>query len=545
MTKKSDFDRVVFQPQTFQGMQRGINKIANAVRPTLGPIPRVVAITKTKPHDQTPEIFDRGGVIARRIQQIEDRDEDAGAMFIRQLLWRQHEFMGDGTATTAVLFQSIYNQSIKYITAGGNAMIMRRHMEAGMRLIMDQLEAMTIPVEDRKTITQVSESVCFDPELSNVLGEIFDIMGVYGQVDIRSGRSRDITREYVNGTIYNEAGFHTQFMVNDPEYVRAQLETPAIFLSDFEINETDQILPVVRAAIKAGETGLVVVCRKISDQAIGVLTGVSRDPERFKALAVKTPGMGAIKQAAFLEDLAVLTGGRAVEQVTGETTENFKADAFGHARRVWADKEYIGVIGGSGDPIQIRKHIAALKGRYEHVDDEDIRELTLTRLGEFMGGSATLFIGGLSEIDIDSKKDLAESAIGSVRGALLKGVLPGGGAALLACKPKLDQMARQAETLDGRVAYQILSRALEEPTRTILTNAGYDPDVELSRIEEAGLGYSLDIRQGAVADMTHAGIFDSAGVLLEAVRGAIATAALGITVDVMVHKKRQKIANRP
>ncbi len=212
MPNKSDFERVVFQPHTYQGMQRGINLIADAVRPTLGPIPRVVAITKTKPHDQTPEIFDRGGVIARRVQQITGRDEDAGAMFIRQLLWRQHEYMGDGTATTAVLFQSIYNQAIQYIAAGGNAMIMRRHLEAGLRVIIEQIETMTIPVEDRETISQVAELVCFDSELSKVLGEIFDIMGVYGQVDIRSGRSREITREYVNGTIY-EFGF--SFKVDD------------------------------------------------------------------------------------------------------------------------------------------------------------------------------------------------------------------------------------------------------------------------------------------------------------------------------------------
>ena len=544
MTKNADFERVVFQPQTYQGMQYGINLIADAVRPTLGPIPRMVAITKTKPHDQTPEIFDRGGIIARRVQQVAGRDQDAGAMFIRQLLWRQHELMGDGTATTAVLFQSVYNQALKYIAAGGNAMIMRHHLEAGMRLILDQLEGMTIPVRDRETITQVAESTCFDPELSKVLGEIFDIMGVYGQVDIRSGRTRDTTREYVSGTIY-EDGFHSQSMVNNPENVRAQLENTAVFLSDLEIKESDEIVPVIRAAIQAGETGLVVVCRSISDQAIGVLTGVSRDPARFRALAVKTPGMGAIKQSAFLEDLAVLTGGRAVLQASGESSKNITADVFGHARRFWAEKDFFSVISGGGDPIQIRQHISRLKQRYLHVEDVDTRKLTLIRLGKFMGGSATLYIGGLSEIDIDARKELAEWAIDSVRGALLKGVLPGGGAALLACKSSMDQMAAQAESLDERVAYQVLSRALEEPPRTILVNSGYDPSVILDQIVQAGAGFGFDIRAGQVVDMVQAGIFDSAGVILEAVRGALSTAALGITVDVMVHKKRQKIANRP
>jgi chaperonin GroEL len=453
--------------------------------------------------------------------------------------------MGDGTATTAVLFQSIYNQAIKYIVAGGNAMIVRRHLEAGLRLVLHQLEAMTLPVEDRETITQVAESVCFDPELSNVLGEIFDITGVYGQVDIRTGRSRGIEREYVMGTIYDDSGFHTQLMVNNPEKVRAQLESPAIFLSDLEIKDADEIVPVVRAAIHAGEKGLVVVCRSISEQAIGVLTGVSRDPERFKALAVKTPGMGAIKQAAFLEDLAVLTGGRLMTQSSGETTKNFSVDDFGHSRRAWADKEFFSIIAGAGDPVQIRRHIAVLKGRHQNMDDQDIRKLSLTRLGKFMGGSATLYVGGLSEIDIDARKDLAEWAIGSIRGALLKGVLAGGGAALLDCKPQIDTMASKAQDLDERVAYQVLSKALEEPTRTILENSGYDPSVVLAQIEEAGPGHGLDVRSGRVVHMTQSGIFDSAGVLLEAVRGAVSTAALGATVDVMIHKKRQKIANRP
>ncbi len=544
MTKNTNFERVVFQPNTFQGMQRGINQIADAVRPTLGPIPRLVAITKVKPHDQTPEMLDRGGLIARRVQQIAGRDEDVGAMFIRQLLWRQHQLMGDGTATTAVLFQAVYNEAIKYIVAGGNAMVMRRPLETGMQVILDQLEAMTVPVEDREIIAQVANSVCFDPELSKILGEIFDITGVYGQVDIRSGRSREITREYVSGTVF-ESGFHTQLMVNDPEYVRAQLENPAIFLSDLEIKEPDEIIPVLRAAIEAGETGLVIVARSISDKAIGVLSAASRNPQRFKALAVKTPGTGLQKQSAFMDDLAVLTGGQANLQVLAESTQNFRPDALGHARRVWADKEYLGVIGGQGDPIHIRKHIAELKGRYLNMDDEDIRQLTLTRLGKLMGGSATLFVGGLSEVDINLKKDLAEWAIGSVRGALLKGVLPGGGAALLACKPKLDEMAAEAEILDERVAYQVLSRALEEPTRTILVNAGYDPGVYLARIEQAGPGYAFDILGDQVVEMAQAGIYDSAGVLLEAVRGAISSAALGLTVDTLVHKKRQKIANQP
>ena len=544
MIKHNHFERVVFQPQTYQGMQRGINTIANAVRPTLGPLPRNVAITKVKPHDQTPEMLDNGGVIARRVQQIAGRDEDAGAMFIRQMLWRQHERMGDGTATAAVLFQSVYNEALRFIAAGGNAMLMRRYLESGLRVVLDQMTARTIPVEDRHTIAQVAESVSFDPELSGVLGEIFDIMGVYAQVDIRSGRSRDITREYVGGTIF-EGGFHSQLMVNDPERVRARLDTPAIFLSNLEINTSEELVPLIQQALENGYTGLVVMARAFSDQAIGTLTTASRDPRRFNALAVKTPGNGLQEETAFLEDLAVLTGGRAFLQILADSPKKVHPEELGSARRVWADKEFLGFIGGQGDPIQIRQQVASLKARYANIEDDDIRKLTLKRLGKLMGGSASLFVGGLSEIDITTRKEQAEAAVGAVRGALLRGVLPGGGAALLACKPVLDEMAAHADVLEERVAYQVLSRALEEPTRTILLNAGYDPSVYLARIAQAAPGFGFDVRTAQVVDMVQAGIFDSAGVLFEALWGAVSSAALALTVDSLVHKKRQKIANRP
>lgn len=544
MTKENKFTRVVFQPHVYQGMQTGINQMANAVRPTLGPVPRNVAISKVKPHDQLPEMLDSGGVIARRIYQLPDRDVDTGAMFLRQLLWGQHELVGDGTATTAVLFQSVFNEALKFMAAGGNAMILRHHLEIGMRIIYEKLEEMVILVQNRETITQVAESVCFDPELSSVLGEILDITGVYGQVDIRSGRSRDITREYVGGTVY-EGGFHTNLMVNDKENVRAQLENPAIFLSDLAFSSTEDVIPIVRAAAEAGLPGIVIVCRSISDAATGILYAASKNPDKFKALAVKTPGMKVSEQSAYLEDFGVLTGAKPYLQIFTDNAKNVNSSDLGRARRVWADKTFTSVIGGSGQPMEIRRHVAVLKGRYEHTDDLEIRKLTLTRLGKLMGGSATLYIGGLSEHDINSRKEVAGWAVGAIRSALLKGVLPGGGAALLACKPVMDEKAREAEILEEKVACQVLSRALEEPARTILSNAGYDPNVHIAKICDMNMGYGFDVRNGEISDMVEVGVIDSAGVVLEAVRGAISSAALGLTVDTIVHRKRQKIANNP
>ncbi len=536
--------RVVFQPNTYQGMQRGINQVVNAIRPTLGPLPRKVAVSKIQSQNQFPEMLDSGGIIARRIIQLPDRDSDTGAMFIRHLLWRQHERVGDGTATTAVLFHAIYREALKFIVAGGNAMVMRRHLEEGMNSILKFLEKMTIPVSDKETITQVAESVCFDSELSKVLGEIFDVVGFFGQVDIRSGRSRKITYEFVGGTVL-EGGLHATTMINDQENVRAYLEEPAIFLSDLEIKESEEIIPIIKRALEAGYTGLVIIARTISEKVLGILHSFSQNSERFQGFGVKIPGIGPSQHSAYLEDLAILTGASPYLQAISNKPEKISADHFGKARRVWADKNFLGIFAGGGDPVKIRAHIKMLKDRYQQINDDETLELTLTRLGKLMGGSASLYIGGISETEIEHRKETATWAIGAVRSALLRGVLPGGGAAFLACKSTLEQRAIRAQSLEEKVAYQVLSRAMEEPTRTILGNAGYDPDLMISRIGEAPGCDGFDVRSGKPAAMVQAGILDSAGVLMEAVKGAVSSAALILTVDTLVHRKKPKMADRP
>jgi chaperonin GroEL len=334
-------------------------------------------------------------------------------------------------------------------------------------------------------------------------------------------------------------------MINDPGNVRAYLEEPAIFLSDLDIKEPNEIIPVLRAALDAGFSGLVIIARAISDEVVGILHTTSRKPERFTTFGVKTPGISLSEQIAYLDDLAILTGGRPYLQVVADHPKNIRPEHFGQARRIWADKNFLGIFGGGGEPAEIRAHVQNLRDRYLQVDDDDILKLTLARLGKLMGGSATLYIGGSSEHEIEQRKEAAEWAMGAVRSALLRGVLPGGGASFLACKPMLDLNAKEASNLERRVSYQVLSRAMEEPSRTILSNAGYDPDVMISRIVNSDGCDGFDVRSGKPSNMLESGILDSAGVLMEAVRGAISSAALALTVDTLVHSKKQKTADRP
>jgi len=533
---KSHTQRVVFQPATYRGMQRGINQIVKAIRPTLGPLPRVVAIARVL-SDRTPELLDNGGMIARRIIQLANCDEDMGAMFIRHLLWRLHEKVGDGTATAAALFQSVYNQGVRYVTSGGNAMQLRRYLEKGMRVTLDELTGMAVHLEGKERLAQIAESICYDPPLAKMLGEIFDIIGEYGRLEILSGHSRELEREYVEG-MYWTGGIRSRQMITDHTQFRTEMENAAILISDLKIEDPRQLMPLVEMARQAEIRSLLITAQKLSDSAVSLLLAASQDPSQFQAIAVKARGLAADDQAAAMEDLAILTGGRPFVNAAGYTLSGVKSQDLGRARRVWADRFSFGIVGGKGDPRALRKHIANLRAVFRQAKDPAVRKKLRERIGKLMGGSATLWVGGTTELEIEARKELAERTANVLRGAIMEGVVPGGGVSLLACRPALQRMVDQSTDPDERAAYRILIKALEEPIRTILTNAGHNASEVMAEIKRAGAGYGFDVRSRQVVDMVQAGIFDAASVQKAAVHSAIAGAALALTVDVLIHHKK-------
>jgi chaperonin GroEL len=540
--RKSPIQRVVFQPTAYRGFQQGINQMVAAIRPTLGPLSRHVAIEpamRTSP----PELLDNGGVIARRILQLTDRDADVGAMFVRQFLWNLHEKAGDGTATAAVLFQSIYNEGIRYIAAGGNAMQLRQRLEEGMRLIDAELSRMTFAIAGQDKLAHIAETICYDPPLAKMLGEIFDIIGEYGRLDIRSGRGRDLEREYVEG-MYWERGILSREMITDQTKFRATLHNAVILISDLKIDDPRPLVSLLRRAAQANIRSLLIVAGEFSDSVIGTLL-LNNKPDKFQVIAVKTPGNGITEQAAALEDLAILTGGKPVLKVTKETLDQVTNEHLGQARRVWADRHNFGFVGGRGNPRALRQHIARLRAAFEQTEDPAERKKLQQRIGKLLGGSATLWIGGLSETTIKARQELAKRTAEAMRGAVREGVLPGGGVSLLACRPVLqDKLERTTDSVE-RAAYRILIKALEAPIRTIISNAGYEASQIMAEITQAGPGYGFDVTSGQVVKMTEAGIFDAAGVQTAAVRSAISSAALALTIDVLVHHKKPQQSSRP
>ncbi|MCS7260001.1 MAG: hypothetical protein NZ765_04370 [Anaerolineae bacterium] len=532
--------RVVFNPTAYQGFQRGVNLIAEAVRPTLGPLPRKVAVARTA-LSLPPEMLDNGALIARRIQELPHRNEDMGAMFLRHVLWRLQDDVGDGTATAAVLFQSLYNQSLRYIVSGGSPTVLRRAFEAAIPLIRSELEAMTLPVQGATQLAQLAESICHDPELAAVLGEIHDIIGEYGQLDIRDGRRHEIEREYVEGTYWN-SGVLSPEMITDHRTLRVDLQDAAILISDLAMKEPLELVPVLEAVHRAGIRALMITVDEMSPSVRGLLLA-NRRPGTFDLAAVRTPDSRRTEGRMAMEDMAALTGGRPLIHDAGETLNDFRLERLGYARLIWADKTKFGIIGGKGDSRALQAHIHHLKAAFARARDVDERKRLRERIGRLLGGSAVLWVGGFGPSHIEARKSLAIYTSDTLRGILREGVVPGGGTALLDCVPSLRARYEQASDPDERAAYRILAQALETPMRTIVANAGYDASEVLAEVKLAGRGHGFDVRSGRVVRMVEAGILDSAAVQKAIVTDVISAVGLALTIEVLVQRKDPPVAH--
>jgi len=497
-------------------------------------LPRRVAIQPVI-STKSPELLDSGGTIARRIIQIQDRDQDVGLMFARHMLWKLQEKIGDGTATAAVIFQEIFNQGVRYKTAGGNAMRLRSFLQDGMKLIVSELDRQINPLSGQSQLTGLAESISYDSEVAEHLGTIFETIGPYGRLEVRTGRTREIRHEYVQG-VYWEGGPISPEMILDKSEVRTIFYDGAVLATDLALNEPTEAIEILETALSLGITHLLLVVSSLSDKALAPLLNPN-NRDRIQVLAVKTPGTGLEAQAANLTDLAMLTGGRPVFGATQARPGDVQAADFGYARRIWAYKESFGITSGKGDPAAIREHVRRLQEAYWQAEETDDVEKLLKRLGHLMNGSATLWIGALTEDEYQSRKEVAQRTARALRMALLEGVLPGGGVALLTCLPVIEARIHQLSDMDAIAAHRILVQALQAPFRTLLENSGYEAGQALAALENAKQGYGFDLRSGQITDMRQAGIVDPARVVKEAVRSAVSSAALLLTTDVLVHKR--------
>jgi chaperonin GroEL len=430
---------------------------------------------------------------------------------------------------------------VRYIAAGGNAMMLRRHLERGAAIILDELDRMTQPVSGKARLARVAEAICHDPELAKVLGEIFDIIGAYGQLDIRTGQGRTIDREYVEGMYWDRGAVSREMLAGLAEG-RAELQDGAVLISDLKFESARDLIPALNEIVRAQVRGLLIIGSDFSDEVKAFLLA-NRKPDLFLAIAVKTPGGTPDEQIAALEDLAVLTGGAPLYRAAEHTLRDFRPVHLGRARRIWANALHFGIVAGKGDPRALRRHIAELRDRHDQASDADLRKKLQQRLSKLLGGSATLFTGGSTEIEINARKELARRTADALRGVVRDGVVPGGGVALLACQSALKQAFSRVDDPDERAARGILHRALEMPLRTILSNAGYEASAVMAEMNGSTCGF--DVTVGQVVDVVEAGLLDAASVVKTAIGAAIHGAALALTVDVMVHHQQPETTLNP
>jgi chaperonin GroEL len=372
LTKKQT-PGVVFQPQVYNALQQGINKMVGAIRPTLGPVSGGVLIDHVNKAETLPEYLDDGGLIARRIIELPDRNEDMELCW-RSMITRQYGEVGDGAATAAVLLGAIFDAGIRYIAAGGNAMQLRRQLEGSIPLVFETLDGMVTPIEGQAALTRMAYTLCHNQTMAQLLGEAFDLVGDYGRLEIREGYGRELRLEYVEGTYY-ESGLISRTILPDDAGTRIELENAAVFICDFSIDSHRDLYPVLQTAFHAGFQNLIIILRDLSEQGVSLLATNNR-MGKLTSVALKIPGLNETDRHAALEDLCVLTGAVPILKATGVSFEQVTPDHFGRVRRSWADLRAFGMVGGKGDPRLVREHIQRLKARYQAENNSDERDRT-------------------------------------------------------------------------------------------------------------------------------------------------------------------------
>ncbi|RPI22572.1 MAG: hypothetical protein EHM70_23610, partial [Chloroflexota bacterium] len=425
---------VVFQPKVYQSWQQGINTLVEAIRPTLGPLARkTVVMDQIRPG--TLELLDDGGSIARRITQLSDRDADMGAMFLRQMLWKVHEEVGDGTATAAVVFQRIYNEGVRMVAGGYNPALLRRYLHDGLEVIVEQIEEQSRAVDGQKMLSDIAASLTIEPALALALGDIFNKISYYGRLEIRQTQGREIRHEFVNGGYWDRQLFSSEQGL-ETSALSMEVKNAAFVISDLDLDQPQQLYAALQLAVHESIPGLIIFANHVSEQVVNFLSAL-RMAGKYSTCVVKTPGNDPFEQAAFIHDVAALTGGIPLIREAGSRLEAVKPENFGRADLGWTNREFIGIVGGKARPEDLEKHLLMLALAYEDAEKLSERRRIRSRIGNLLIQSATLWVGGATEAEIKYHVAEAERAAEVVRAAMREGVVAGGGAALLSCRSGL------------------------------------------------------------------------------------------------------------
>ena len=525
-----------FNTAARQSLKEGVDILANAVKTTLGPKGRNVALDKKF---GAPTVTHDGVTVAKEIE-LDDHFANMGAQLLKQAATKTNDVAGDGTTTATVLAQAIIHEGMRNVAAGANAMLLKRGLDLGAAAVVNRIREMATEVKGRDEIAQVASISAADKEIGELIAEVMEKVGKDGVVTVEEGKGLGFEIEYTEG-MQIDRGYISPYFVTNPERMEAVLEEPFILVTDKKISAIADILPTLEQVARAGRP-LVIVAEDVDGEALATLV-VNKLRGTLNVLAVKAPGFGD-RRKEMLRDLAILTGGQIISEEVGRKLDSVTINDLGRARRVVATKDETTFVEGAGDPAAIKGRAEQIRAQIETTTSDYDREKLQERLAKLAGGVAVLKVGAATETELKEKKHRVEDALSATRAAIEEGIVPGGGVALVNAISALDSVEAEGDVKTG---VNILRRALEEPLRGISENAGLDGAVVVQmvrRIQEEkknpNIGY--DVISEQYVDMIEAGIIDPAKVTRSAVENAASIAGMILTTEALIADKPEEKA---
>ena len=518
MAKKIQFDI-----EAREGLKKGVDALANAVKVTLGPKGRNVIIGKSF---GGPQVTKDGVTVAKEIE-LEDSLENMGAQMVKEVASKTNDLAGDGTTTATILAQSIVNEGLKNVTAGANPMDLKRGVDKAVSAVVENLNksAKTVGNSSEKIQQIASISANNDNVIGDLITEAFEKVGKEGVITVEEAKGTDTYVDVVEGMQFDR-GYLSPYFVTNSEKMESDLESPYILLYDKKISAMKDLLPILEPVAQSGKP-LLVIAEDVDGEALATLV-VNKLRGALKIAAVKAPGFGD-RRKAMLEDIAILTGGTVISEERGFNIENTTIDMLGSAERVTIDKDNTTIVNGAGDKKAIEDRVNQIKTQIETTTSDYDKEKLQERLAKLAGGVAVLYVGAASEVEMKEKKDRVDDALHATRAAVEEGIVAGGGVALIRARNVLDKI--KATNDDELTGIQIISRALEAPVRTIVANAGGEGSVVVAKIIEGKDGFGYDAKSEQYVDLFDAGIIDPKKVTRVALENAASVAGMILTTE--------------
>ena len=518
MAKKIQFDT-----EAREGLKKGVDALANAVKVTLGPKGRNVIIGKSF---GGPQVTKDGVTVAKEIE-LEDALENMGAQMVKEVASKTNDLAGDGTTTATILAQSIVNEGLKNVTAGANPMDLKRGVDKAVNAIVDELNksAKTVGNSSEKIQQIASISANNDSAIGELITQAFEKVGKEGVITVEEAKGTDTYVDVVEGMQFDR-GYLSPYFVTNSEKMESDLESPYILLYDKKISAMKDLLPVLEPVAQSGKP-LLVIAEDVDGEALATLV-VNKLRGALKIAAVKAPGFGD-RRKAMLEDIAILTGGTVISEERGFNIENTTIDMLGSAERVTIDKDNTTIVNGSGDKKEIQARVGQIKSQIETTTSDYDKEKLQERLAKLAGGVAVLYVGAASEVEMKEKKDRVDDALHATRAAVEEGIVAGGGVALIRARNKLEKIKSLND--DELTGIQIISRALEAPLRTIVENAGGEGSVVVAKILDGNGGFGYDAKSEKYVDLFKSGIIDPKKVTRVALENAASVAGMILTTE--------------